>query len=821
MPGYLNSYQLAVGAGQARGALRILEDLRRNGLLSTDDEFQNALLLMKERIANKITFVPQASPDRIKSADINSNFEAVYMNLFGLYTQLDLMDKTLRSQHQRSLTIRQNIKKAIHRITQDTLQFLYLRDNPEYTEAKFVDFSDVRNFSSGRVKAVVDAQSRTLRLPSVRRDRHTDTRGLDATRLEIEVLSPGTVNASSHSFSPDNALDQDQTSFWAESLLTDEPVHTTFETDSGSSVTVPGIVVKASVKFDRPQFVNSVQVLPFSPYPLEIIDIRFDDKTWGGFISQSPTFDWLDYIGPRKTAETVDIYFHQRNFTILDLLVPSFVLGGSTIWDLLVTKDFRNAATSEHGLDIRDSLSNPGSALLSEIRSKISSDLAERGLSENDQAERVRRIVDVLMDVLESDLELVNVDVSSTSESVVRSRFVEVSKIQYIVGAFSIVVSDIEYAPIADYESPPFAIRSNILNIDFAVDENHSYDESGFKLTSTEYDIAFGTDRSFPILPTGTVVVDQEWLSVDPSSSTGLLRFSPSGNIDLYVDLNYHSSVPTSGRFVPVPDWQPDRLYTVSYVPATGQDTIEVDSLFNSTSHVEYFTSTDDHGMIQLRFYPHISYDIVNDDSRWRRLDSDRGVWIIDPSGSAVTIDGRSYGFARSTLAVPATFDDSSLVLDSADLFPTNGGLVRVEDEVVSYNSVSGNSLLDCIRGYLDSSSDDHNLGSIVTLQVDDVYEPIRVFVNGQQARNLTDYRNRENPAFTNANNQEADWQFVHLGRSIFLNKPISQATIEVQYRYKIEYVSLRARLRSHQLGVISRTPEINRYSLRIKSEIR
>lgn len=819
MPGYLNSYQLAVGAGQARGALRILEDLRRNGLLATDSDFQEAVLLMKERIADKITFVPSVNPDRITSDDINSNFEAVYMNLFGLYTQLDLMDKTLRSQHQRSLTIRQNIKKAIHRITQDTLQFLYLRDNPEYTEAKFVDFSDVRNFSSERVKAVVDHQSRTLRLPSVRRDRHTDTRGLDATRLEVEVLSPGTVNASSHSFFPDNALDQDQTSFWAESLLTDEPVHTTFENDSGSSVTVPGIVVKASVKFDRPQFVNSVQVLPFSPYPLDIIDIRFDGKSWSGFISQPPTFDWLDYIGPRKTAETVDIYFHQKNFTIVDLLIPSFVLGGSKIWDLLVNRDL--AAADESGLDIRDSLSNPGTALLSEIRRKISSDLSERGFSENDQAARVRRIVEVVMDVMESDLVLTTVESASTSESVVRSKFVEVNKLQYVVGAFSIVVSDVEYAPSADYESPPFAIRSNILSIDFAVDESHSYDESGFKLTSTEYDIAFGSERSFPILPTGTSFVDQEWLLVDPASSTGLLRFSPSGSIDLYVDLNYQSSVTPSGRFVPVQDWQPDRLYTVSYVPATGQDTLDVESLFTSTSHIEYFTGTDDHGMIQLRFYPHISYEIVNDDSRWRRLDSDRGVWIIDPSGSAVTIDGRSYGFASSTLAVPAIFDDRSLLLDSANLFPSNGGLVRVDDEIVRYGAVSGNNLLDCLRGYLDSTPSNHALGSVVTLQVDDVYEPIRVFVNGQQARNLTDYRTRENPAFTNAVNQEADWQFVQIGRSVFLNKPLSQATIEVQYRYKIEYVSLRAKLRSHQLGVISRTPEIDRYSLRIKSEIR
>lgn len=823
MASYLDSYVLSVGEGQARGILRLIESMRNSGVIKNDAELKLVVEELRKLVTGRVNFEPVADPVRIRSTDINKNFEQIFVDLYGLYTNIERMSNTVKSQQVVASGLRQNVKKIIQRVSQDVLQFLFLRDNPEYTEAKYIDFTDTRNLSTARTKAVVEPHSRTLRLPPVRQDRHNEIRGLEATTITTEILTNNTQSAVTKTLAPENALDQDETSFWAEVVLADEIVKTTFEDADGNDTTVDGVVVKVTISFERPQFVNNVQILPFSPYPLTILDVRFDGVSWDGFSEQTPTFEWIDFTGTRSVAETVEIFFQQPNYSLVNYLVPEWAYHNAVLWQSIISRELEDAdfADAEIGLDVRDVLETPTTAALLKARTKFKNILSEVASSTFDQAKRVTRIVDAIAEVMDSTTVPVLASIGNVSDSVDHTKLVEIDKVQYTLGAYSIVASDIEYASAAEYVSQPFALRGNLLDVDLEVDQLQSEDEDGFPLTSTEFDLVLGPNNIYPVLPTGVAVVQQEYLNVDVSSRTAKLRFDAFGDVDIYPNLGIPITVsPTANKYVAIPSgsYDPDVMYTANYVPQTGQQVLDVEDLLDSTPTIDIVSSTDPDGGIQLQYYPHIVYPIVNDIERWNREDPERGVWRIDPTGVAVNHDGVSYGFAESPLSAPISSSATSISILSASAFPTEGKLY-IEDEIVSYSGKSGNTLTPCVRGVDHSVPASHASLTPVTLVTSPQYEPVRVYVNGAAARNITDYRTREHPAFSSRQEGDNNYQFIQIGRKVYLNKPISNGTIEIAYNYKAEYIALRAILRSHQLGTVSRTPIVNRYSIRMKSE--
>jgi hypothetical protein len=100
----------------------------------------------------------------------------------------------------------------------------------------------------------------------------------------------------------------------------------------------------------------------------------------------------------------------------------------------------------------------------------------------------------------------------------------------------------------------------------------------------------------------------------------------------------------------------------------------------------------------------------------------------------------------------------------------------------------------------------------------DRVYEPIRVLVDGILARNRTDYRSGEHSAFVEVPGQALVYQYIHVGRKLYFNRPITGATIEVNYRWLTQYVRLVATLRAHKPAFNPYTPELLNYTLKMKS---
>lgn len=829
MPGYLDTYNMAVGKGQLEGIYQLMETLQQEGLIRNDAELEQVVRGLRERVSGKPEFQPRIDPVRVRSRDINENFQQIFIDLYGLYNHISEMDNTVTSQQEVTGTLRQNVRKAIHRLSQDLRQFRFLRDNPDYTEVKFVDFADTRNLTTDRLKAEVDPYSRTLRLPRVRQDRHNELRGIEETVNEVEVVTSGVKTATSRSFKPEFALDQNNNSFWAEVVLADEPVKTTYTDGYGVTQTVDGLVVKSTIKFDRPQFVNNVQVLPFSPFPLQILDVRINGELWDGYTDWGESFDWFDFTGTRQIAEEVEVWFLQPNYTYANYQIPSWAYSNSFFWNQLVDDDLedRYLAEAQIPLDERESLTQPGLGALIRARKDISDILENRDPDTANQAERVSRIVDAVVEVLDTRARpLLNfIKTSDPEDSRDTQDYVEIEKFEYVLGAFSIITSDVEYSTQGEYESPRFAILGNPVDIELEAEDRHvTPTGSSFQVTSLEYNVSLGPDKLVPVVPKGASTVTQEYLEVDPASRAGSLRLEPNGDVTLFANHVSQGAVTPTGNLVTVElgIYDPDIVYTVDYTPATGQDVVDVQAEFDSREQIEYFTETDKNGVLQLAYYPHIVYDIVNDETTWSRPDTTEGIWSVTSTGSAVTYDGFSYGVARSTLGVDITDSDTTVAIQVGDgsLFPSEGTLV-VDDEYISYSTVTGDAFTDVVRGIEDTDPASHTAGTTIELFSQSQYEPVRLFVNGEKAKNISDYRTRNHPAFTNPDNPEADWEFIQIGRTIYLNKPAENATIEVQYRTIADYVSSVITLRNHQLGSVSRTPIVDRFNIRMKTENR
>lgn len=841
MAGYLQAYQSAFVQGRFQGILSLVEQLRNEGIIRDDQELRNVVQELSTRLREGTQFRPRFDPERIRSDDINGNFQEIFLDLFGLYTHITRMDASMRSQQVSSRGLRQRIRKAIHRISQDVRQFQFLRDNPEYTEVKFVDFADTRNLFGGLAAATVDQYSRTLRLNSIRQDRQNELRGVGATTMTTEVLANGAVNAASRSFQPENALDQDQRSFWAEVLLSDDILTTTYQDDQGTDITVPGVVVRSTIRFDKPNLINNIQILPFGPYPMKVLDIRFDGVSWSGWSDQDPSYDWIDFTGIRKPVENLEIYFQQPNYSLVNYLMPKWAYTNAQLWDQLIDDDLedRYVAEAESDLEIRDALTNPGLSSLIRANREFQDILADRDPDTVNQPKRVQRIVDAVVTVLDSEnhpiVELLSTTEGRIDDSRKEQDYIEIDKVEYILGAFSIVTSDVEYAPLAGYDSPRFAVLNSLVEVELDVDERHIVAAGEDPLTSIEYNLVLGEDTSVPVFPVGTTAIEQEFLISDPANKTAYTRFTPTGDVSVYVNGALVGTVTPVGKAVDLDSvsghtYSPDNIYTANYAVNSADATIDVPELFDSREHSQFFTDTDQNGLLELEFLPHVVYDIVNDIDRWNREDPLVGIWTVDPEGVAVNYDGVSYGFASGTLDTALSSGGTSIVLSSGDGANfSDKGTVRIPYtsggstlyEYIRYDSKTGDTLTDLVRGFDGTEVVAHSAGATVELVAEDEYEPVAVFVNGEKAQNITDYRLRNHPAFANVENPDAAYQFVHIGRRIYLNKQVTSANIEVRYRYLAEYVAMRIFLRNHQLATVTRTPIVDRFSLRLKTETR
>ena len=307
---------------------------------------------------------------------------------------------------------------------------------------------------------------------------------------------------------------------------------------------------------------------------------------------------------------------------------------------------------------------------------------------------------------------------------------------------------------------------------------------------------------------------------------------------------------------------------------------LDIDSLLPATHLIKplVFNGTNDRGKLELSYYPHISKKVVesegDDDSPWDRPDKLDGIWYPRRTAGVQHVAGKWYGtavgYVRDVwLITPGNAFDNFLYgqpcikiemqafggagppfVSPVDLGFPDGVTARkqplpfpppVPTYTFSepYEVIVGTAVMTCYTVCVDVANDflllpisgmglhdssvydaalDFHPYKKVTLNGLPYYEPILVHVEGNKAKNITDYYSGQNPGFARTAQSELEYQYVHVGRKLYFNRPLKDTEIRVLFAYKAAYVQLIATLRNTPLGGSRVTPVLHNFKLAMQT---
>lgn len=767
---YLEAYLSSMPAGQREAILRIVEQQKTAGMIATREQFDMELSKLIKALAGdgfdpnlQLEYPDTKNYTKVSSDMLNNNFQAIYVALAGLFLQMNRSDVTVQKHREVRKSDFDKVRAAINKLTEDIAIYRYLRfGSGDWTEAKYGSFWNRRNSNTSIKAADVDEQTKNARLRIGSSSRLHQLRGATPTTISVESLCVGQDGATSKSFEPENALDNSYNTFWAHLILADSVVQS--ELSSGN---VQGASVRVTITLPNAVPVSTLSLVPFGSHPVAMRDLQYlDGDTWEdvvGFTQQDASLDWQSYGFMRVETNKLRFTLTQENYTKNTYLVPRRMFTNSLLWEQVLDDELMIGVDEEDltGVQAAAAEANPGFRALYSGMKKFSKRLQESGLdlssdAENKLMQTVDAITRVMAGVREDDAKIVlrAITGETAAKELSSEDLVEITKYEYLLGLRQVTVENRDYFPVGIWESPQYENQGTVYEVGLDTTERHVSNSDGVPQTSVEYELEVSPERRVSIVPNELSRIPQELLKVDPNTLKAPLRFTSHATPNMVLRRNGEVTTDWShaggtDELTITAGFNRNHIYTAAYNVAAGQDSFDIDSLFNSVElvHPEIFTNTDDNGLLTLSFYPYIAWEIVNNKQDWTKPDPEHARYEYRVGAGNTTIDGITYG-------------------DSAERS----------------------------------------------------YEPISVLVNGVRARNITDYRGGNHPAFAEVPGEALVYQYIHVGKKLYFNRPVKGATIEVNYRWLTQYVRLIATLRGHQAVYNPYTPELVNYRLKMKT---
>ncbi len=731
------------------------------------------------------SYSPRVIPpnDILVADEFNFELYALLEELQGIFAQTTATD--LNSlQHKNVINEAFNsTKAAILKVINDLRVFQFLKLYPKYNAVRFVDFHASRNDTKIGPTAIVDTDTRILKLAVT--DKQVSqlvhpTRG--EARVSITHLGGGKSGSLIQGFNPERMLDTDPNTFWADLQVTKEPVTQVYLKSNGTMYDAQGLVTEVEVTLNETTTVNNLRILPFAEHPLRVIDVAYKEAASQDHWVQVPDFqdqeaglDWIDLQFRPIRAAQVRLTMLQENYTRGIYHLPERMVHATNLLEHAMS-DAYLARVGTSGLsDAQVAEVSVAPEMMGYIESLRDLDKAIESAQLPTESIREYELATNLLKKVGRILSKPNLrDTKDLLEPMgyypeeEEEKLIEVKTTEYIVGIRTLEIAKVSYTPVAYYASPQFHPGSTPLSISLVTNERHPTfieDGSRFNLTAIEYAIDLGEGLQYPILPASDTIgnsptVRDEFIPLNRHTRIGYTRFSPIEVTPLVVRKNGVKMSPSEysysrtlvnstyyGRLTMSEDsFSPTAIYTISYVPLETAYEINIRSLINSTPLriPEIFDGTDEFSHVRSRYIPHIAYEIVNDDVKWTRR-SGEGIWDYLPASDS-DIDGVTYS-------------------------PTNN-----------------------------------------------VYEPVIVRVNNVKARNITDYRTGTQPAFTSNIEGDNVYEYFQVGAAFYLNDQIDAKQITVEYNWMVQYVQLLATLQCFKQAGVDITPAVENFHVRMET---
>lgn len=808
--------------------LSSLQDLvqrARSGSALGEDEVQ-AILSSVESGTKPLFKAPEFGIEILDQCKLATALETLRVDLSTLMDQARAME-TRMSQHesiQRNLINR--ISQAITRLGDLVETNRLRRNNPEFTEVKYVSFINAVNEDTSRGRARVDNKAGDVSCGTSVTRRYVNRKGDLRPSFNVTVHTAGVDPDSAESFLPENSVFPDDSYIWMENLLADGPLSGTY-----NSTSYEGAIVSLDVNMPQLETVNELVLSPAGQYPLTIIAAQYLDGS--DYVSIELDVDVPYILEPNVRSifrfapvdtRSIRLVLLQPHGQERELILEKGQLKKSNWLNIILDRSLES--------DVNDNGTLPRK-LLENRRDRVTQTLAEKRarVEETEPVPRLRSVIDDILAVDDTGL-------------------VRISKFEYTVGLKHLEINYHRYFDTSNYASPPMQATGSVFGLGFEATEFHSTYPDGTgsspPITSIEYEVDLGGGHVIPVLPANTGRVESERLDFDTNriarsrfnvSATPNMRVRKDG-IQLTSGTDYTASWVAGDKVtitVASSAWVPSAMYTVSYDPFAGQDEVDILSLFDSIKPKEpqVFAGTGENNRVALSAHPFVLTELVRSKQYWTRLDPKDARWNYNFKKSSgaraatdpayiVRVDGENYGQHPTVeLVGNVTATATSLTIDHAsdnisNAFPDRG-VIKINSEQMYYGSLSGSgssvTLSGLIRGYNNTTATTHSDNDDAFWQVLPFYEPVTVLVDGTKAVNVTNYATGKHPAFSNADGPP---EFIQIGTSLYFDRPIP-GKIEVWYRRLADFVSLRALLRSH-LPSREYSPAIDNFAIKLKT---
>lgn len=776
MSKYIDAFLSSIPQGQREILQGMLDVQRSSGQISTSDEYQEELALALSKIQTSKSFTPSFTPEKvdednpttISSDGLNKAFQQIITDLGGLFNQLEATDNTINIHEELRKGDWARIRDALNKVAEDLVRHRTLKTSSTWQDVKYIDFWNNRVGESTVRAAAIDPQTKKLVLATKNARRIEQQRGGTATLASVTEVSPITDIGSSKSFWPDNALDTSDKTFWAHLMLTDTTVRTTW-----GGTTYDGAIVAYNVTFANAEFINYISLLPYAKHPITIIDIQYKDgDTWAtvpGFTALSPTLDWAEVRFERIQANAIRLIILQPNYLRNKYLVPRNTFNIAKLWDQVVDEELLIGIDSEDltGHQQMEISTNPRFRSYLYAMKQVEDRLGDSGIvrdvlvDHENTARAVESVTRVLSELRSSDAGMLKNVLRKETDAPIEedSDLIEIDKYEYLVGLRTIRLHDVNYMPIGIYGSPEFVQRA--LPYALAVEVT----ESRVALDAPEGGGATYYKSS----------AEYE-LEISPNRRVNILPYGQSALTDELCSINPATKTGTL-RFTPtgaVTGRASGKLLTSGTHFSVSGRTVTILSGW-SPNYIYTFSYT-----------PTGSPTLMDIDSLYDSVPLDQPE-ILTHTDKDGMVDLTYYPYVAYEIV---NSDTAWSKVDNDAVWYYRMGLGNASIDGIAYGPTSGTR----------------------------VYTPITVKVNGIKARNITNYRTREHPGFVTDPSSPLEMEYIHTGKRLYFSRPLSDATIEVDYRWIAQYIKLNITLRAHGFVVNSYTPVISNAKILIRS---
>jgi hypothetical protein len=637
---------------------------------SRQDESNLIYNRVKSKLNNVLLSPRYAEPgEKINSDDHNQNMEEVFIDLNSLYQSINRLFTNTKDQ---TVTLDNDYQKSratIEKLINDVRVYSLRKQNPQFNEIKLIDFNSSNNSSKKAPSAVVTPDVRLLQLkPLITTRTHLTNRSARNTKIYTKTYSQGLKGELSASFPPENMVDQKPDSFWGTIVLADAPVSQIYSknTNTGSSfqVSADGPVVEVYFKFSHTEKINTIKILPFSEFPVKILDVSYRPSSSSQIFfpikdfTPSTTLDWEEINFSPVLANEVRITITQENYKKVSYLLPKSTVVNTDIFQrilkLRASKVIGNSIfDSDFSLYLLSTINSYDAAIdsLQKLYSDFNVDLTTQPNLEF--YDDVTSLIQMAYKELAPSQarQVTDSALSAQANQQPGDTTVNITKYEYLLGLREVEINYQFYYPTSYYESEKYVPQATVSELQIEVDEKHTEIEtpwqSDFRKTSTEWEVDIGDGRKIPIHPKNIVdnidgipAVKDENISFNFNNNIAYTRLGgyygtpyrlkKNGDAipsDAYSSERITGSIPKIQITLTGEYFDTSSIYTVDYAVDPSSYSLDILNRFSSEpiSSPEIFSEVGTDNDIEVSKFPFINYEVINltgffqktDESEW------------------------------------------------------------------------------------------------------------------------------------------------------------------------------------------------------------